>query len=79
MERSIGTSGLKLPAASISFANTFGVLISVPLYDLVLVPFAKRIGRPISYMARIGAGFVVLIIALLTGAWMQVGVGHACV
>lgn len=67
MERSLGSSGLKIPASSISFANTFGVLVSVALYDLAAVPAARRLGRPISEMGRIGAGYVVLFAALMSG------------
>jgi len=33
---------VQIPASSISFANTFGVLITVVLYDLVLVPLMTK-------------------------------------
>jgi hypothetical protein len=66
MERSIGN--FRIPASSISFANTFGVMVSVAAYDLVVVPFTNRIGRPITTTARIGYGYVVAIVALVSGA-----------
>jgi hypothetical protein len=65
MDRTLG--GFKIPASSISFANTFGVMVSVAAYDLAVVPFFVRIGRPISMTSRIGWGYLVAIAALLSG------------
>jgi hypothetical protein len=44
-----------------------GVLLSIPLYDMVIVPLAVKCGRPISMTTRIGIGFVVQLAALLSG------------
>jgi hypothetical protein len=44
MDRSMGHS-FKIPASSISFANTFGVMISVAVYDIFVVPIAAKMGR----------------------------------
>jgi hypothetical protein len=33
---------LQVPASSISFANTFGVLFTVVVYDLVIVPLTAK-------------------------------------
>jgi hypothetical protein len=71
MERTLGS--FKIPASSISFANTFGVMVSVAAYDLAVVPFMNRIGRPISTTARIGYGFIVAIVALLSGERLTAG------
>ena len=71
MDRTVGAAGggrFKIPASSVSFANTVGVLASVAAYDLVVAPLAARLGRPISITARIGWGYVVAIAALLSGA-----------
>jgi hypothetical protein len=55
MDRSMGAT--QVPASSISFANTFGVLFTVVAYDLLLVPLMNRLRRPISMTCRIGLGF----------------------
>jgi hypothetical protein len=55
MDRSMGAT--QVPASSISFANTFGVLFTVVAYDLLLVPLMTRLRRPISMTCRIGLGF----------------------
>ncbi len=52
MERSLGS--LSIPSASMSFVDTISVMICVILYDSLVVPFFKRIGRPISMLQRIG-------------------------
>ncbi|KIZ04318.1 hypothetical protein MNEG_3635 [Monoraphidium neglectum] len=70
MDRSMGHS-FKIPASSISFANTFGVMISVAVYDIFVVPIAAKMGRPISTMSRIGAGFIVAMIAVLSAGFIE--------
>uniref|UniRef100_A0A383VGU9 Major facilitator superfamily (MFS) profile domain-containing protein n=1 Tax=Tetradesmus obliquus TaxID=3088 RepID=A0A383VGU9_TETOB len=69
MDRRMGNS--QIPASSISFANTFGVLFTVVFYDLVVVPLTNKIGRPISMTFRIGLGFFVLILALISAALIE--------
>lgn len=39
-------------ASSISFANTFGVLITVVVYDLVVVRLSHKFNRPIKMTTR---------------------------
>ncbi|KAI8467277.1 MAG: POT family-domain-containing protein [Monoraphidium minutum] len=70
MDRTLG-SRFKIPASSISFANTAGVMISVAAYDIFVVPIATKMGRPISTMSRIGAGFIVAILALLSAGFIE--------
>jgi hypothetical protein len=76
MDRSVAGGRFKVPASSISFANTVGVMVSVAAYDLVVAPMAARLGRPITTTARVGYGFVVAIAALLSGKPARgVGIG----
>lgn len=69
MDRSLGSA--EVPASSISFANTFGVLLTVVCYDLMLVPLTSRLKRPISMTMRIGLGFVIQIAALVAAALIE--------
>jgi hypothetical protein len=69
MQRRMGN--FMVPAATISFANTFGVILTIPFYDMVLVPLFKRFKRPISVTQRIGAGFVLQLIALLSAGFIE--------
>lgn len=69
MDRSMGKT--EIPASTISFANTFGVLFTVVFYDLVVVPLAAKLGRPISMTTRIGLGFAIQILALVSAALIE--------
>jgi peptide/histidine transporter 3/4 len=71
MDRRLGSKGLQIPASSISFANTFGVLATIPLYDMVLVPLLARSKRPITVTQRIGGGFFIQILALLSAGAVE--------
>ncbi|WIA14658.1 hypothetical protein OEZ85_003160 [Tetradesmus obliquus] len=69
MDRSMGAT--QVPASSISFANTFGVLFTVVAYDLALVPLMQRLRRPISITWRIGLGFAIQVLALVSAALIE--------
>ena len=69
MDRKMGKG--EIPASSISFANTFGVLFTVAFYDLALVPLTVKCGRPISMVKRIGIGFVLEALALLSAGLIE--------
>lgn len=71
MDRRLGSSGAMIPASSISFANTFGVLFMVVAYDLAIVPLTKKLNRPISMTFRIGLGFFLQILALISAALIE--------
>lgn len=69
MDRHMGSA--VVPASSISFANTAGVLFTVVCYDRGLVPLLARLKRPISMTTRIGLGFVIQIAALCSAALIE--------
>lgn len=71
MDRKLGAGPAEIPASSISFANTFGVLFMVVAYDLVIVRLAKKFNKPISMTFRIGLGFVIQIVALVSAALIE--------
>lgn len=61
-----------LLAAYRFYDNRFGVLGMVVFYDLVIAPLAARwLGRPISMTMRIGLGFVIQIVALLSAGFIE--------
>lgn len=45
--------------------------MTLPLYDFCLVPLMVRLGRPISVTQRIGGGFFVAILALLSAGVIE--------
>jgi dipeptide/tripeptide permease len=45
--------------------------LTIPLYDLVLVPLFNRSNRPITVTQRIGAGFFIAILALVSAGVIE--------
>lgn len=43
-----------IPAASLSMINTLAIVILIPMYDKLLAPALRRMGRPITLLQRIG-------------------------
>jgi len=70
LQRNIGS--FKIPAASMSFANQLGMVLSVLAYDLLAVPFAKRRGVTITAMQRVGFGIVLQFLALMAAGFLEV-------
>uniref|UniRef100_A0A161WWR0 Major facilitator superfamily (MFS) profile domain-containing protein n=1 Tax=Daucus carota subsp. sativus TaxID=79200 RepID=A0A161WWR0_DAUCS len=67
LDRHVGSSNFKIPAASIGSFVTISVLISMPIYDKIFVPFMqKRTGHSqgITLLQRLGIGFLIHIIAI---------------
>lgn len=70
MNRYLGSWAV--PAAIISVLDTASVLIWVPIYDMVIDPYFKRIGRPISRLTRMGIGFGIAIMSMVFAALVEV-------
>lgn len=47
------------------------VLFTIPLYDMVLVPLLAKLKRPITVTQRIGAGFFIEILALISAGVIE--------
>ncbi|KAL9269822.1 NRT1/ PTR FAMILY 5.10-like protein [Drosera capensis] len=73
MDRSIGSS-FSIPAASLqSFISIF-IVIFIPIYDRLLVPFSRSItGKPagISILQRIGIGLFISTLAMVIAAVVE--------
>ncbi|KAJ4826440.1 hypothetical protein Tsubulata_013633 [Turnera subulata] len=73
MKRSIGSS-LKIPPATLQSAITLSIILLMPLYDTMLIPFTRRITgeeKGISVMQRMGIGMVLSIIAMVIAALVE--------
>ncbi|CAD5188473.1 unnamed protein product [Musa acuminata subsp. malaccensis] len=67
-------NGFKIPAASIFALGAVGIIISVAIYDKVLVPFLRRATgseRGISILKRIGIGMVFSTMGMVTAALVE--------
>ena len=66
LDRNLGPN-FRIPAASLSSFVTLSMLLSVPMYDRLFVPFMRRkTGNPrgITLLQRLGIGFSIQIIAV---------------
>ncbi|XP_057793632.1 protein NRT1/ PTR FAMILY 5.10-like [Salvia miltiorrhiza] len=73
MDRAI-TPTLEIPAASMQSIIHICVVISVPIYDRVLVPLARAVtGKPagITMLQRIGTGMLFSIMLMVTAAFVE--------
>eukprot|EP01023_Acetabularia_acetabulum_P006025 TRINITY_DN12502_c0_g1_i3.p1 TRINITY_DN12502_c0_g1~~TRINITY_DN12502_c0_g1_i3.p1 ORF type:complete len:589 (+),score=120.16 TRINITY_DN12502_c0_g1_i3:178-1944(+) len=62
---------IKVPAASMSMVDTIAIIVLVPLYDNVLLGTLKKYGRRITHMQRIGWGYFVGMLAMLSAAVIE--------
>lgn len=73
MRRNIGIK-FKIPPATLQGAITISIILLMPFYDKILVPFTRiitRNERGISVMQRMGVGMVLSIIAMIIAALVE--------
>lgn len=73
MKRNIG-SNFKIPPATLQSAITLSIILLMPLYDRIFIPFAQLITRQekgINVMQRMGIGMVLSIIAMIIAALVE--------
>ncbi|CAL5185796.1 unnamed protein product [Lathyrus oleraceus] len=73
MKRNIGKN-FKIPPATLQSAITLSIILLMPLYDKVFIPFAQLITRQekgINKMQRMGIGMVLSIIAMVIAALVE--------
>lgn len=66
---------LKVPPASLPVFPVICIMILAPLYDHIIIPFARRITKTemgISHLQRIGIGLVLSIIAMAVAALVEI-------
>ncbi|WCJ42923.1 Major facilitator superfamily protein [Euphorbia peplus] len=74
MNKRVGNSTFEIPSASLSVFDTLSVLIWVPIYDRMIVPFARKFtGHPkgLTQLQRIGIGLVISIFAMVSAAVLE--------
>ncbi|KAK1408257.1 hypothetical protein QVD17_39893 [Tagetes erecta] len=74
MDRHIGKS-FQIPAASLTVFFVGSILLTVPLYDRIIAPIAKRILKHphgLSPLQRVGVGLVLSILAMVAAALTEI-------
>ncbi|GAV68528.1 LOW QUALITY PROTEIN: PTR2 domain-containing protein [Cephalotus follicularis] len=67
-------SSFEIPSASLSLFDTVSVIFWVPIYDSLIVPFARRLTghkNGFTQLQRIGIGFVISVFAMLVAGTLE--------
>lgn len=75
MDRKVNFFGLdfKMPSASMTFFNTGGILVFIPLYDLCVIPLLKKcLNFTPTDLQRMGAGYFVAVLAMVSAVIIEV-------
>jgi len=60
-----------IPAASLNVINTFAIVALIPVYDKILVPVLRKMGRPMTMLRRIGWGLAICVVAMFVSAAVE--------
>eukprot|EP01025_Chloroclados_australasicus_P021527 TRINITY_DN2264_c0_g1_i2.p1 TRINITY_DN2264_c0_g1~~TRINITY_DN2264_c0_g1_i2.p1 ORF type:complete len:591 (-),score=70.87 TRINITY_DN2264_c0_g1_i2:1663-3435(-) len=73
MDTNVNLFGLNIqvPAATMSMVDTIAIIILVPIYDNLFLPLLKRYGIAFSQLQRIGWGYIVAVLAMLSAAMVE--------
>ncbi|XP_043712946.1 protein NRT1/ PTR FAMILY 5.10-like [Telopea speciosissima] len=74
MDRTIGSSGFKIPPASLQTFISISIILFIPIYDRILIPFARvftDIHSGITTLQRIGTGIILSLIAMVVAALVE--------
>jgi peptide/histidine transporter 3/4 len=70
MNLNMGT--IQVPVSALNAFDTIAILLMVPLFDLYLYPYMKKIGHPPTMLGKIGAGFVFAMLAMVLAALIEI-------
>uniref|UniRef100_A0A2P2NH66 Protein NRT1/ PTR FAMILY 8.1-like n=1 Tax=Rhizophora mucronata TaxID=61149 RepID=A0A2P2NH66_RHIMU len=74
MDQHIGPH-FKIPSASLSLFDTLSVIFWVPVYDQIIIPYARKFTgneRGFTQLQRMGIGLVISIIAMIVAGLLEV-------
>jgi len=74
MDLHVGKSSFEIPAASLSVFDTLSVIIWVPIYDQLIVPFARKFTghrNGITTLQRMGIGLFISIFSMVCAAILE--------
>ncbi|KAL7082043.1 hypothetical protein ACP275_14G076000 [Erythranthe tilingii] len=74
MDAHLGKSSFEIPAASLSIFDTLSVIFWVPIYDQVIVPFARKFTghkNGLTQLQRMGTGLFISIFSMLSAGILE--------
>lgn len=70
-DRRLGGTSFHIPPATYSIFSMATLLVFVPLYDRLLIPFLRRHGAAVTLLQRIGAGILLTVLESLISAVVE--------
>lgn len=74
MDLHVGSSNFEIPAASLSVFDTLSVIIWIPIYDRLIVPFTRKSTghkNGLTTLQRMGIGLFISIISMICAAILE--------
>ncbi|XP_027334609.1 protein NRT1/ PTR FAMILY 8.1-like [Abrus precatorius] len=74
MNTYVGNSNFQIPPASLSIFDTLSVIFWVPVYDRIIVPFARKFSRHkngLTQLQRMGIGLFISIFSMVAAALLE--------
>ncbi|KAG8662993.1 hypothetical protein MANES_01G165000v8 [Manihot esculenta] len=74
MNKFVGNSNFEIPSASLSVFDTLSVIFWVPIYDRIIVPFARKFTGNrygLTQLQRMGIGLFISIFAMVSAAVLE--------
>ena len=71
LDRKMGSGTFEIPAASLSVIDTAAIVGFIPVYDRLLNPLLRRLGRPLTTLKRIGYGLVICSWSMIAAAAVE--------
>lgn len=75
MNTHVGNSSFKIPPASLSIFDTLSVIFWVPVYDRIIVPFARKFTghkKGLTQLQRMGIGLFISIFSMVVAAILEI-------
>uniref|UniRef100_A0A0B7AD16 Major facilitator superfamily (MFS) profile domain-containing protein n=1 Tax=Arion vulgaris TaxID=1028688 RepID=A0A0B7AD16_9EUPU len=61
-----------LPAAALNVFNTICIIILIPIVDRLVYPAFEKMGRPLTYLKRIGIGMILSVMAVVVAGIVEI-------
>lgn len=59
-------------AATVTVLDSISVIVFVFIYDILLAPGFKKLGKPISPLVRIGVGYIIAILSMIVAGCVEI-------
>ena len=66
------TKNINIPIASLGLFDVIPILILVPFFDRILIPFLRRRGFKVTMLQRMGCGFVFAMFSMITAGILEI-------